>query len=80
VWTDPPNDEDFKSYFELGKEPSDDAEWNRLASGYSVYSNLGNARRKAKAYPWKSQCHIAELQIPRDHPFVIEQTGPKGKH
>ena len=52
----------------------------RLASGYSVYDTLSHARDKAKRYPWKSQCFIVELHIPDDSPFVIEQTGPRGKH
>lgn len=80
VLHNPPSTEDFRSYLEMGKEPSEDAEWNRLASGYSVNSTLGYARKKAKSYPWKSQCYIAELRLPEDSPFVIEQTGSGGKH
>ena len=80
VLHNPPSKEDFQSYLEMGKEPSEDAEWNRLASGYSVYSTLGYARKKAKSYPWKSQCFIAELRLPKGSPFAIEQTGPGGKH
>lgn len=80
VLHNPPSREDFRSYLEVGKEPSQDAEWNRLASGYSDYGTLGYARKKAKSYPWKSQCSIAELRIPDESPFVIEQTGSGGKH
>lgn len=80
VVSNPPADDDFKTYFEQGREASADPEWNRLASGYSVYSDLGYARTKAKRYPWKSKCFIAELRIPEHHPFRIEQTGSKGKH
>jgi len=80
VLENPPASGDFESYFEMGKHPTDDPEWNRLASGYSVYSTLGYSRRKAKAYPWKSKCFIAELRIPETHPFHIERSGPKSKH
>lgn len=73
VLDDPPSVVDFYSYFELGKKPTEDPEWNRLASGYSVYDSLSYARSKARRYPWKSKCFIAELHVPEDSPFVIEQ-------
>jgi hypothetical protein len=80
VWTNPPTAEDFKNYFELGREPKDDPEWNRLASGLSMYADLSYARSKANRHPWKGNCYIAELRLPNGHQFRIEQSGPKGKH
>lgn len=80
VLENPPAASDFLTYLDLGKEPGDDPELRRLASGYSVYSTLAYCRRKAKSFPWKSRCYIAELRVPEDNPFLIEQTGPSGKH
>lgn len=65
---------------EMGRQPVGDSEWDRLASGYSVLSDLSYARTKAKRYPWKSQCFIAELQLPSESPFLVEPTGGKGRH
>jgi hypothetical protein len=80
VWDDPPTESDFLSYLEMGRDPGKDPEWNRLASGLSVYSDLAYARKKAARLPWKSNCFIAEIRLPEGHPFTIEQTGPNGKH
>ncbi len=79
VWADPPGDDDFRSYEELGRDPRNDPEWTRLASGLSMYDSLTYARSKAKRHPWKGNCFIPEVRIPDDHAVHIEQTGQNGK-
>jgi hypothetical protein len=37
-------------------------------------------QKKAKGFPWKSQCYIAELSLPDDNTFRLEQTEPGSKH
>ncbi len=81
VWSNPPDHEDFKSYEELGKRPGvDDPRFDRLLSGISVYSSLSHTRKKAKGFPWKSRCFIAELALPNDDRVHLEQTEPGSKH
>jgi hypothetical protein len=81
VLTDPPGEEDFKSYEELGKRPAvNKPEYERLLTGISVYSSLSSARKKAKGFPWKSRCYIAELALPESDELRLEQTEPGSKH
>lgn len=75
VRSDPPTERDFWSYKAHGI-PLLDPTKARLAEGVSVYSHLGDAKKKARRYPDKGQ-HIAVLRMPEASAFHIERTGPR---
>lgn len=81
VLENPPSEEDFKTYKELGKTAHRmNPDTDRLMSGLSVYFSFSYARKMAKHYPWKGKCYIAELELPDTDEVVIEQTGENLKH
>lgn len=77
VLTNPPTLRDFLSDEELGKPPrSTDPFVRQVWSGISTYQTEGQARRKARAYPWLGG-FIASLEIPENAPVQIERTFPR---
>jgi hypothetical protein len=76
VLRDPPPERDLMTYEELGIEvSSSDPDAQRMRSGLSVFVSLSHARTKAKGLPWKGRCSIAEIVLPDDADFRLEQTG-----
>ncbi|HWV22787.1 MAG TPA: hypothetical protein VNZ58_01235 [Thermomicrobiales bacterium] len=75
VNTNPPGEDDFKSYSQLGKRAfRQRPELERLMSGLSMLSTLEAARARGMGNPWKSRGHVAELSLPEDERVRIEQT------
>jgi hypothetical protein len=76
VLENPPSERDLMTYEELGiPVRSSDPDAPRMRTGLSVYVSLGYARKKAKGHPWKGHCLIAEIALPDNSEFRLEQTG-----
>ena len=80
VRTNPPTDEDFKSYTALGikpRQPNPDPETLHLFDGVSVLDTL----ERARAYIEKGRVrgeYVARLEIPEETPITYE--GPRRGH
>ena len=76
VREEPPAERDLMTHEELGIPlTSTDPDAPRMRMGLSVFVSLSDARRKAKGFPWKGRCLIAEIVLPDDSDFRLEQTG-----
>src|SRR5680860_165988 len=76
VLQNPPTERDLMTYEELGIPVfSSDPDAPRMRTGLSVFMSLAHARKKAKGYPWKGRCKIAEIVLSDDSNFRLEQTG-----
>ena len=76
----PPSNMDFTSQQALGRRSTIlNPELSRLADGISVFSTEGQARRKARQYPWLGS-FISRLDIVDHNPIRIEKTLGRSHH
>lgn len=78
VRSDPPTEEDFKSYEALGR-PSRDPTSIDEYRGVSVQATETQARNRARALPTLGR-FIAEVRISDDSPIRWRRTGSRGHH
>lgn len=76
VRQDPPSERDLMTHDELGIPlTSSDPDAPRMRTGLSVFVSLSHSRQKAKGLPWKGRWLIAEIVLPDEVTFRLEQTG-----
>jgi hypothetical protein len=81
VWTNPPSDDDYLTYFDKGVDfQTDDPEIIKMSQGLSVLVTLQRARRQGKGRPWQGNAFIAIYELPDDNTVVLEQTGRHSWH